>query len=456
MLLKITTPVPSSRLSLSKKLKNNIIHIRGSSQTPTLRKKFSPHLNKSFNCYEEPSVLPSYNRQSPNMLRDSIVLKRPKNRIRITSRSSTANLFSLAKAEMTGKNYLKALDLLNKVLQEENNPDILYSRGVCLMHLKSYPEALIDLKQILESFPLYDPQLYIALYMCYLHSNNFSLALKTLNSALKVFPKFSKAYLLRGQMMNKLKKYDKALRDFGKSSDPEVHLYIGESLKGKLQFDKAVKHFDLALQIPSIRISALLEKAKLNYKVKNYKESLENIEDLLKLTENNIQASYYLAKLKIRDNELIQSTLLLEQVIQNSNELTLSLKAICKLGLIKIKEKDFYGALHTFHRTNGKELSKRKQSLYQYTEAIVSLMKRKFNEGILIFNILIEENILKDYIISCFIYRAYGHYAKGDYPLAINDYLYASNYCVLDKASSFNYMISQAIVKSEANDFKGS
>ena len=290
MLLKLSTPIPSSRLSLTKKLKMNMINIRGSSQTPTLRKKFSPHLNKSFNCYEESSVLPSYSRQSPSILRDSLAIKKTKNRIRIISKTSTINAFSQAKLEMNAKNYRKALDLLNKLLQEESNSDLLYFHGVCLMHLKLYSEAISDLKSVQEMSPSYDPQLYIALYMCYLYTNEIPSALKALTSGIRLFPNFSKAYLLRGQILNKLKKYDQALRDLRKTDDPESHLYIAESLKGKLQYDKALKHLEIAAKIPGLKLNSLLEKAKILYKLKRYKESNDDLQVIIDSKEENYLA----------------------------------------------------------------------------------------------------------------------------------------------------------------------
>lgn len=452
MILKLTTSIPSSRYSLSKKFKNPINHIRGSSQTPTLRKKFSPLLNKSFNCYEEPYILPSYNRQSPLVQRESLPVRKTKNRLRIASRSSTTNLFSLAKSEMNGKNYARALELINKIASEDMNTDTFYLKAVCLMHLKQFTAALAVFMTVQESVPDYDAQLYIALYMCYLHLNDFSSALKTLNTGLKLFPKFSKGYMLRGQMMNKLKKYDKALNDFSRSEEREINLYIGESWKGKNQYDKALKYFELASKVPGVKVVALLEKAKIYYSLKKYKESNEALEILLEIEKNNLAALYYLAKIKVLENDLVQAALFLEQVIQNTQDSSLSCKALCKLALIRIREKDFYGALHTFHRTNGKLQSHQKLSLFRYTEGVISLMKRKFSEGISLLTVLINEGILKEYLNTCYLYRAYGHYAKGEYIESCKDYQTISKN-ILDKASEFNFLISQAIIKCDQKEY---
>lgn len=451
MLLKISTPVPSSKPSLSKKLKSNILQIRGSSQTPTFRKKFSPHLNKSFNCYEEPSVLPSYNRQSPSILRDTLSSKKTKNRLRITTRFSTNSLFSQAKSEMNSKNYRKALDLLNKIIQEDQNIDILYCRGVCMMHLKLYNEAISDLKQVLEQNSLYDEQLYIALYMCYVYINDYGVALKVLTNALKSFPKCSKCYFLRGQLLNRLKMYEKALRDLLKVEDSEVNLHIAESLKGMNQYEKALKYYSIACQIPTTKHLGMIGKIKILYKMKKLPECLKEVQSSILLTDNNYYILYYSAKVQLLQGDLIHSGLILEQVIQNTHDQMVNQKALCKLAMIKIREKDFYGALHTFQRITGKLQSKKKQSLFRYTEAVISLMKRKFSEGIILLSVLIEERVLTEYMNNCFVYRAYGYYATAEYKKCIDDYEIVKGTGELDKASEFNYTISKAILMAKDN-----
>ena len=187
MQLKITTPIPLSRFSLSKKIKTGPIHIRGSSQTPTLRKKFSPHLNKSFNCYEEPSTLQSYSRNSPSILRETLTIRKTKNRLRVNQKLTVPSVLNQIKSEMTNKNYRKAMDLLNRVMNEDGNIEVKYYRGICFMHLKLYSEALSELKTIQENSPSYDPQLYIALYMCYMCLSEYPSALNHYQLVLKIF-----------------------------------------------------------------------------------------------------------------------------------------------------------------------------------------------------------------------------------------------------------------------------
>lgn len=455
MQLKNTTPVPSSRFSLSKKLKTGPISIRGSSQTPTLRKKFSPHLNKSFNCYEEPSVLPSYSRNSPSILRETITIRRTKNRLRVSPKAGVPNLLPQIKIEMLNKNYRKALDLINRAAQDEGGVDLKYYRGVCFLHLKLFSEALNDLKTVQDLSPSYDPQLYVAVYMCHMYLTTYPLALKALNNCIKVFPKYSKAYLLRGQMLNKLKKYEKALRDFKKTSEEESCLYIGQSFKGLRQYQTAIGYLEKAERIENFKIIALVEKAKILYKLRNIQDA-KSI--LLGLVDDaaNYQVYYYLSKIHIKEGDLTQAGLFLEQITQYSQDQGISLRAICKIALIMIKERDYYGALHNFYRASGKLYSKNKRSLFQYTEAVVSLMKRKFSEGIKLLTILIEDNTLKDYIVSSLIFRAYGQYASGQYALCISDYTLALESQSLDKASEFNFSISKSIISSSSLPLKHS
>ena len=453
MQLKITTPVPSSRFSLSKKLKSNSIHIRGTSHTPTLRKKFSPHLNKSFNCYEEPSIFPNYSRNSPSILRDNLVIRKTKNRLRVGTKLSNSNALSVAKAEMSSKNYRKALDLLNKLINEESTTDCKYYRGVCLMHMRQYNEALQDLSTVRELSPSYDPQLYIAFYMCYMYLTDYSSALRSLTQCTKVFPNHSKAYLLRGQMLNKMKKFEKALKDFKKVDEGEASLYIGQSLKGLRQYHKSLALFEKAAKNELTKELALLERAKVLYKLGMVSEAKQGFEEVAK--DPGFQASYYLSKIKIREGDLTSAALMLEEVTQYSNDSHICLRAICKIALTMIKEKDYYGALHTFQRAKGKLYSRNKKNLLEYTEAVVALMKRKFAEGIKLLTALIEQG-LKDYLPNCFVFRAYGYYASGQYALSIEDYNTAMYSLVLDKASEFNFSISKGILAAKSNNAKAS
>jgi predicted Zn-dependent protease len=452
MQLKITTPVPSSRFSLSKKLKSNSIHIRGASQTPTLRKKFSPHLNKSFNCYEEASVLPNYSRNSPSILRETLVMKKTKNRLRVSPKLSSANALSLAKREMSGKNYRKALDLLNRVIHEDSSQDGKYYRGVCLMHMKQYNEALSDLNFIKETSPLYDPQLYIALYMCHMYLNDYSSAIKSLSICVKLFPGHSKAFLLRGQMLNKMKKYEKAIRDFKKVDENEACLYVAQSFKGLRQYQRALGFLEKAVKCEMFKDIALLEKIKVLYKLGLINEAKEIIArfDEVPRKEVSLQVAYYESKIKIREGDYSEAALLLEEVTQYSTDPQISLRAICKIALIMLKERDYYGALHTFQRARGKLYSKNKKSLQEYTEAVVSLMKRKYSEGIKLLSNLLKEG-LKDYQTNCYIFRAYGFYASGHFTESIEDYTTASQSQVLDKASEFNFSISKGIILSKTS-----
>ena len=452
MLLRLLSPIRKSKLSLTKKLKTHVINLRGTSQTPTLRKKISPHLNKSFNCYDDPLVS-TYGKQSPLILHDPIPIKtKTKKRIRINSKTSVINSFAQAKEEMNSKNFPKALELLNKLYQEENSIDVLYFRGVCFMHLRLYTDAITDLKNVQQASPLYDSQLYIALYMCYLYINQITLAFKSLTSGIKVFENFSKAFLLRGQLLNKMKKYDQAIKDFKKSDDLEMHFYIAQSLKGKGQYEKELKKLEISEKILGFKSNIQLEKAKLLYRLKRYKEANNILDMIIEVECSNLLAYYYKGKIHIIENEFDKASLLLEQVIQNSHDLNISNRAICKLASIKIKEKYFYEAVHTFNRAFGKFQSKRKRSLYDFTEAVISLMKKKYNESILNFSTIIKENILIEYIQNCYLYRAYAYYAKREYEWSCIDYKNASWISPLDKASEFNYLISQLICSYNEKD----
>jgi tetratricopeptide (TPR) repeat protein len=454
MLFKVSTPVPNSGLSLTRKLKTNVIHLRGSSQTPTLRKKFTPHLNKSFNCYEDPSNYTLNIRTSPNTLKETFSIRKTRNRIKVTGKVQKPDLLTEAKTELESKNYKKALELLDQISVEEKTVEVSFLRGLCSVNLKLFAEALAEFKRIQLLEAGYDPQLYAGIYACYEALNDISAGIRSLNVGLRLFPRNSKLALLRGQAQNRAKQYEKALRDLKRLNEPEAQLYIADSWKGLRDYDKALQHLEIALQTQSTNFSALIARAKIYYKINRLQESRYDLTYVLEANENCYEAVYYMGKIMIKGEELVQAGLSLEQVAHYTNDQQLCLRAICRLALIKIKERDFYGAIHTFQRVKLELNSAFKKSLFLFTESVLCLMKRKFTEGVELLSHLIESNSFTDYKHTCLLYRAYGYYSMGKYDKCLVDYKIAECSQVLDKASDFNFVISKGIVRVNEGSMK--
>jgi len=250
---------------------------RPSSQTPIIHKKLTPSTNKSFICYKDKQV-PKHSRAcSFDKTRDMSSKLKPrtckslKNSGKALISTREFGLVDSAKSEMNEGNYAKAVEILNKSLKgDEVNFEGLYSRGVCFMHLEKYELAIKDFLLVFEGEPGFDKQLYVALYMCYNYIGKPVQGLKLLNRGLRKFSNFSQGFLLRGQIYNKAKKYEKALRDFNKvlnleKNSSNVIIHIAESYIGLKEYDSAMKAINILITRSEMTQKGFLLKVKVEY-----------------------------------------------------------------------------------------------------------------------------------------------------------------------------------------------
>jgi tetratricopeptide (TPR) repeat protein len=95
--------------------------------------------------------------------------------------------FNLARAYIqTGKN-AEALDLLNRLEGEINNPDYYYERGRANYNLKNYKKAIEDFKVVISNTPLHSNALY-SLGLALNETGEYDEALVYLNKALIINP----------------------------------------------------------------------------------------------------------------------------------------------------------------------------------------------------------------------------------------------------------------------------
>ncbi|OMJ73334.1 hypothetical protein SteCoe_27992 [Stentor coeruleus] len=162
---------------------------------------------------------------------------------------------------------------------------------------------------------------------------------------------------------------------------------------------------------------------------------------------------FHKAEILYDEKQLVEAALCYEQCIKYDMNYEYTPRAIFHLGAIKINEKDFYGALHTFERVGKHELKDQK-TLQQYAEAVINLMKRKYKEGISTFNKLLkkQEPVMKEYIGYCYMYRGYGYNALNLHEKAIHSFKKASLYTKLNKASLYNLELSYALLSLSKNN----
>ncbi|OMJ76350.1 hypothetical protein SteCoe_24292 [Stentor coeruleus] len=436
-------------------------------------KKFTPQINKSFTCYNDGT---NQNNQSftadksrnislAHLKSRNTSLGKYRNFRSITKlttkepvKKESSILLEKAKAEMKDSNYKSAINYLNKLIKEEpNNPDGLYLRGKCYINFMSYKEAIPDLLSLIQDYPLFEKNAYIALAMSFVALDDYTTAVRQLTKALIKFPKFKDAYLARGQLLTHQKIWDKAISDFYKvinlsPEDGNAYIGLADALIGMGDYQNSLKVLNSAAKCKNISNQAYLRRGKIFYELDNFKLAMRELNKAIKSAPLEAESYYYKALVQLNQDNLAEAALCLEQVVKYDTEKKFTGAAIYDLGAIKIKQKDYYGAMHTFQRATDTNVEiKQQKILVKYVESILTLMKRKFKDGTSLLTKIIKNNhpLIQEYIGNCFTFRGYAYAAQELHEKATKDLSTAAKMQKLDSASEYNYMISQGILLAE-------
>ncbi|OMJ79230.1 hypothetical protein SteCoe_20782 [Stentor coeruleus] len=354
-------------------------------------------------------------------------------------------IFSKAKLELSNKNYLSVVEILENVKNSTKNADGIYLRAVGFINLGNYEKALKDFITVQASKKVINPSLFIYLYKCYYHLGNTNEALKALDMCIKLYPKHVTGYFMRGKFLIELKQLDDAINDLKKIKHPEASLLLSKCWKMKENYENALKYLEQYRDMSRSSGKFLLELGKLDYKFQKIDKAMECFNALMKYESKNPEVLYYTSKCKIVLCDFEEAELLLENVAHSSTEELLLTRAIYKLSDIKLQKNDFYGAFHTLQRQKLLLKSPKKELQSSFTEAMYNIARKEFETSIIIFSNLIKENIPKQVLYKCYIYRAFAHFSIKNYEAAENDYKKAKTCDELDKASEFNFIISMAM-----------
>ena len=461
-------------VGLQAKAKPSLIQKPPKSVRTHSEKKFTPQINKSFTCYND----------APNQSNQSFTAEKCRNislahlKSRNTSAAKYRNFRSIPKfsnkdphkselttmflekahSDMKSNNFKSAINYLNKVIKEEpNHPDALYSRGKCYISMTSYKEAIPDLLSLIQDYPMYEKNAYIALAMSFVAVNDYTTAVRQLTKCLLKFPKFKDAYLARGQLLTHQKIWDKALSDFYKvinlcPEDGNAYIGLADALIGMGDYQNCLKVLTSASKCKNVSYQAYLRRGKIFYEINSFKQALKELNKAIQASPLEAESYYYKALVQLNLENLAEAALCLEQVVKYDSCKKFSGAAIYDLGAIKIKLKDYYGAMHTFQRATDTNVEiKQQRILVSYVEAILTLMKRKFKDGSALLSKIIKNNhpLIQEYVGNCYTFRGYAYAAQELHEKATKDLAVASKMQKLDSASEYNYLISQAIITWE-------
>lgn len=374
---------------------------------------------------------------------------------------NSCNSLSISSKEYSAGHFKQALTEVNKALREDpKSLQAMSLKAKCYISLNNPNKAVPLLLQIIQKNPLFSKEIYIELAKCFIDLNDYQTALRQLTRCLVNYPQFTEGYISRGTVHNKLNMWDNAVFDFSAALEIDktlgiAYLGISDALKALDDLVNAAKVLENALKCPEVFDLALMRMGKLLFDLKEFDSALKDFEKVIETYSNHTEAYYYKSFCLLGLNNQIDAAVALEQVIKYDNKKQYTGAAIYNLGVIKIKQKDFFGAFYTFQRACelGLDLPEQR-TVQQYVEAILLLIKRNFSEGAKILTKIIKkkDKLLIEYIGNCLEYRAYA-YAFGEFHIkAVNDLQEAQKIQELEKASLYNLLISEGILFGNTQD----
>lgn len=367
-------------------------------------------------------------------------------------------------AELRLKQFASAIKCYKRVLRDEpGNLDAMYNRAVCYMHLTQHKMAIPDLLSVSKENPFYDRQLYIALAMCFVAGGDLQTAVRQLTKGLTKYTSFGEGFLTRGKLYVQMQRWDKAVQDFYRAAaldteSGEAYLGLADAFRGLGEYSNAVQAYSKAAEHRGTMLPALMRRSRLYLDLGQHQQALEDLDLLLSQTPDSAETYFVKAQTLLSLGEETEASLAFEQAIKyDSDDKKFTGIAIFHLGQLKIKQRDFYGAMYTFRRARDpKTQFKDQQILKMYAEAVLCLMKRKFKEAIGLLTKLIKRKtaVLADYEAFLYAYRGYGYAAMEKHSKAVKDFLACKHMGALDPATGYNLVISQGINAAESAYFE--
>ena len=249
------------------------------------------------------------------------------------------NLLSKGKDYSNNKEYKKALDSFNKVIEiDKNNKEAYYLKGILYTDLKKYKEALDNFNKVLEIDPnakeTYNVRGCINVYL-----KKYKEALEDYNKGIELDPNCEIFYFNRGLLYTELEKYEEALNDFNKVI--EINKYNKRAYYNKGYLYVELKKYNEALE----NFKKVIEIDKTYKKAYNSQGIIYNI-----LADSEIKSSkkleYYINAInnfsKIKDkNTIINKKIIELKLIANKNDYSEKEIENLKGSKIDIKKIDY-------------------------------------------------------------------------------------------------------------------
>ncbi|CAK93981.1 unnamed protein product (macronuclear) [Paramecium tetraurelia] len=353
----------------------------------------------------------------------------------------------------------EAPNLFEKVIQGSDDPEIRFQIAIQYFDQQEFSQVILNLNHLIQEHPLFNKKAYIILSIALKKQDQINESLNVLTLCIKHYAKYFDAYIIRGKLYLKVQKLDKALEDFMTAAELKPNKAIGFIGKGDCfrlmnNVHMSLLAYGQAIQLEDqFKRSALIKRTLLYLDQKDYVSALADISKAIEIDNQDSDALYLKGFLCTKRNEIQEATLAYEQAIKYNNSKKAVSKSIYEQAKILIQQKDFYEAQYQLRRAEHLDVDKTViENIKQFTEGVILLMKKQFEEGVSQLTELLsnhqEEDFLRRLIIS---YRSYGYFCLSQYQRSLQD---LESLDQLEKPSIYNKFILEGIMATVSNQFE--
>lgn len=360
--------------------------------------------------------------------------------------------YLLIKKYLKNKNYLKALDLSEKLLKNPEDIKAGYYKALCLMKI-GYVSQALDEFQWLKRTTKMSANVLLGIYKCFIKLGNRERAQDALDVCLKRFPECKLSLYYKGKAEFACKNYKQAIEELKKSRLGKGFLMISQSWKALNAYELALKYLGKFKNYkPNLELY-LFELGKLDYRFAKYLTSLTHLNLAIKINKNNKKILYYISKCKSALEDYEDAELSYEKVANKTHDPVLATRAVLRITRLKTGNHDYYGAFSSLKRIRNKDLTPKKTLFVKYVEAMYSIVQQDYKYAIEMLSEVWDKDSDKDNKARYMVYKAYAYFSLGDYIAAYRTYKEVQD--SLDKASEFNYKIAGCMIKYQEKDYIG-